>query len=157
MRLITVAASVFCLLSAGLGQADTLYGEPLSAVQPVRIGELVSDPERYVDQHVRVEGLVNDVCPAKGCWVDIIAAQSKETIRFKVQDDVIVFPAEAKGQQIVAEGVLRKHELSKRAAVRWMRHLAEEKGEPFDASSVTGPMDFYQIEGIGAQVGAGSE
>ena len=30
--------------------------------------------------------------------------------------------------------------------------LAEEKGEDFDESTVTGPMDFFQIEGVGAVV-----
>ena len=90
----------------------------------------------------------------KGCWIDILDSQSKETVRFKVEDDVIVFPAEAKGSQVVAEGILRKHEMSKEQAINWLRHLAEEKGESFDDSSVTGPMDFYQIEGLGAEVTA---
>jgi len=131
---------------------QTVYGETLSDVEAVRIGELVSNPERYVDKNVKIEGLVDDVCPMKGCWVDILDAQSRETIRFKVTDDVIVFPVEAVGDQVVAEGVLRKHELSQKRAVAWMRHLAEEKGEDFDEASVTGPMDFYQIEGRGALI-----
>ena len=113
-------------------------------------GELVSTPERYVDKRISVEGLVDDVCPMKGCWIEILEAQSQTTIRFKVQDDVIVFPVEARGDQVVAEGILRKHEMSERRARAWLRHLAEEKGEPFDESSVTGPMAFYQIEGSGA-------
>ena len=151
MRCIFLALALFAFCGASAA-TNTQYGEPLSPAQTVRIGDLVSDPERYVDRRVKVEGLVQDVCPAKGCWVDIIAAQSTETVRFKVQDDVIVFPATARGKEIVAEGILRKHELNHRAAVRWMRHLAEEKGEAFDPASVTGPMEFYQIEGLGAQV-----
>jgi len=130
----------------------TSYGEALSGVSAVRIAELASSPEKYLGEKIRVEGLVEDVCPMKGCWIDILEAQSRETIRFKVADGVIVFPVEAKGHEVVAEGVLRKHEMSKKRATSWLRHLAEEKGEPFDEASVTGPMVFYQIEGLGAEV-----
>lgn len=146
-----------CLLLLGVAAAlpvtasDT-YGDALSESATIRIADLLSDPERYVDQPVKVEGLVDDVCPMKGCWIDILETQSKQTVRFKVEDDVIVFPAEARGSKVVAEGILRKHEMSRQQAVDWLRHLAEEKGEPFDESSVTGPMDFFQIEGRGAVV-----
>ena len=128
------------------------FGQSLSESKPVRIGDLLSYPERYVDTQIKVVGLVDDVCPMKGCWVQILEQQSSETIRFKVEDDVIVFPAEAKGHEIVAEGVLRRHQYSTERARAWLRHLAEEKGESFDESSVTGPMDFYQIEGLGAEL-----
>lgn len=131
---------------------STSYGEGLSGATAVRISELMSSPEKYLGEKVRVEGLVDDVCPMMGCWIDILEAQSRETIRFKVADGVIVFPVEAKGREVVAEGVLRKHEMSKQRATSWLRHLAEEKGEAFDESSVTGPMVFYQIEGLGAEL-----
>jgi hypothetical protein len=144
--------TVLLFVGASWAGELTTYGDPLSDAEPVRIGELVSNPERYVDKKIKIEGLVDDVCPMKGCWVDILDAQSRETIRFKVQDDVIVFPVEAKGSEVVAEGVLRKHELSRERAVAWMRHLAAEKGEAFDETTVTGPMNFYQIEGLGAVV-----
>ena len=149
-RLVAVAV----VLSAYSVSASTTtsYGEALSGVSAVRIAELTSSPEKYLGEKIRVEGLVEDICPMKGCWIDILESQSRETIRFKVADGVIVFPVEAKGREVVAEGVLRKHEMSKKRATSWLRHLAEEKGEPFDEASVTGPMVFYQIEGLGAEV-----
>lgn len=132
--------------------SDQIYGEALSNAQSVRITDLTGNPEKYVGQLVKIEGLVDDICPMKGCWVDILDEQSRATIRFKVQDGVIIFPVEAKGRQIIAEGVLRKHALSKGQAINRMRHLAEEKGEEFDESSITGATVFYQIEGVGAVV-----
>ena len=147
-----VAVGVVLAAFSVSASTTTSYGERLSGVAVVRIAELVSSPEKYLGEKVRVEGLVEDICPMKGCWIDILESQGRETIRFKVEDGVIVFPAEAKGREVVAEGVLRKHEMSKKRATSWLRHLAEEKGEPFDASSVTGPMVFYQIEGLGAEV-----
>ena len=149
---VLLATLVVLLVNTASGSTTKSYGEALSGVNIVRISQLLNEPEKYVDEKVRVAGLVDDVCPMQGCWIDILESESRETIRFKVADGVIVFPVEAKGQEVVAEGVLRKHEMSKRRATRWMRHLAEEKGEPFDESSVTGPMTFYQIEGVGAEL-----
>jgi hypothetical protein len=31
-------------------------------------------------------------------------------------------------------------------------HIAEEKGEEFDPSTITGPMTIYQIKGVGAEI-----
>ena len=149
---VLLVAFVGFSVATASGSTATSYGEALSGVNVVRISQLLNEPEKYVDERVRVAGLVDDVCPMRGCWIDILEGDSRETIRFKVTDGVIVFPVEAKGQEVVAEGVLHKHEMSKRRATSWMRHLAEEKGEPFDESSVTGPMTFYQIEGVGAEL-----
>ena len=151
-RLGAIALAVVLTAFSVSASTTTSYGEALSGVSAVRIAELTSSPEKYLGEKIRVEGLVEDICPMKGCWIDILESQSRETIRFKVADGVIVFPVEAKGREVVAEGVLRKHEMSKKRATSWLRHLAEEKGEPFDESSVTGPMVFYQIEGLGAEV-----
>lgn len=132
--------------------ADTGFGQPLSDATPVRIAELAANPEAYVGQDVKVVGLVDDVCPMKGCWVDILDRQSKETIRLKVQDDVIVFPAEARGHEIVAEGTLRRIDLSPRQAVAWLRHAAAERGETFEEPTEPTALTVYQIEGRGAVV-----
>jgi hypothetical protein len=137
-----------------LSSADgyQLYGFNVSESSEVRIGQLMKNPHEYVDKLVKVVGLVNDVCPMKGCWIEVIENQGNDRIRFKVQDDVVVFPVEAVGQEIIAEGILRRYEMSKEQATHWLAHLAEEKNEAFDASTVTGPMDFYQIEGKGAKI-----
>lgn len=148
-------------LPAGVAGAVTSdsYGKgiatsPAEDTIVVRIGELMADPAAFVDRTVRVEGLVDDVCPMKGCWIDILEADAPadraKTVRFKVEDDVIVFPAEAKGREVVAEGVLRARAMDEASARAWFQHLAEEKGEEFDPESVTGPVTVYQIEGQGA-------
>ena len=154
MILVRTIVSVTLIFWASLCLASDyqLYGLDVSEKSEVRIGELLKHPDDYVDKLIKVVGLVNDVCPMKGCWVEVIENQGSERIRFKVQDDVVIFPAEVVGQEIIAEGVLRRYEMSKEQATRWLAHLAEEKNEEFDASTVNGPMDFYQIEGRGAKV-----
>lgn len=151
-----LAATFLACAVAGLGalvsSADTGFGEPLSDATVVCIAELTANPESFVGKNVKVVGLVDDVCPMKGCWVDILDRQSSETIRLKVQDDVIVFPAEAKGREIVAEGTLRRIDLSPRQAVAWLRHAAVERGETFEEPTEPTALTIYQIEGRGAVV-----
>lgn len=151
---LTLCLCVTALCAATPPPAAERYGDALTDAITVRIGDLLANPEPYLDQRIRVEGLIEDICPMKGCWIDILEAQSKKTIRFKVEDDVIVFPAEARGQEVIAEGTLRKYEMSKSQAIRYLRHLAEERGESFDESTVTGPVERYELEGHGALLSA---
>lgn len=142
---------------AELGDKYNKYGNGVSDAVPVRIGELTGQPEDYVNQQIKVIGLVQDVCPKKGCWVEILEAQSSETLRFKVQDDVITFPVTAKGQEIVAEGVLRAYPMSASETKEWYRHLAEERGEVFDEKRDYEPLALYQLEGEGALLQASNQ
>lgn len=144
---------VVALAVPSAGLSAERYGDELSPATALRVAELLDEPEKYLDQRVKVVGLVQDVCPMKGCWLEVLDQQSAQTVRFKVEDDVIVFPVEAKGQEVVAEGILRARRLDEAAARRWYAHLAEERGEPFDPNTVTGPMTLYEIEGIGAEIG----
>lgn len=149
---LSIAIGFLFLLQLHSVAADDLYGEPLSDAQPIRIAELTANPETFVDKDVKVVGLAEDICPKKGCWVDIVEKQSVEKIRLKVEDDVIVFPAEAKGSEIIAEGTLRRIDLPADKAVEWRKHEAEERGETYVAPENPQPLTIYQIEGRGAVV-----
>ncbi len=132
--------------------AETPYGQSLTDINVIRIAQLTASPEKYLNTRVKIAGVVDDVCPMKGCWVEVLEAQSQSKMRVKVRDGEVVFPVQAKGQHIVAEGILRKIELSKRKAVAYLKHEAEEKGQAFDAATVTGPMVIYQLEGLAAVI-----
>jgi hypothetical protein len=140
------------LLITSTALSETVYGKGIAGFQKVAISELLADPDAYVDKEVQVEGLVLDVCPRRGCWIEIASDKEFQSLRFKVDDGVISFPMEAKGRRVVAEGVFRKYTLSREDLIARAKHRAEEKGEAFDESTVTGPETYYQIEGIGARV-----
>ena len=120
--------------------------------EPVSIVQLLSDPDRYVGKRVQVQGRVGDVCPKAGCWIEITADDGDRAVRFKVEDGVIVFPMEAKGKRVSAEGIFTRIEMTEKQALSYAKHLAEEKGQPFDPDSFSGPRHVYQILGAGAVV-----
>jgi hypothetical protein len=135
---------------AGDGKA---YGEPLTGKDTMAIHTLLEDPDPYLGEVVRVEGLITGVCEKRGCWMSLASDEKEfEEIRIKVDDGVIVFPMEAKGKHAVAEGVLTKIEMTMDETVAYQKHHAEEHNEEFDPASVTEPLVFYQIKGTGAVI-----
>jgi len=128
------------------------YGKKLSDKPPVKISELIEHPDDYLGKVVKVEGIVTEVCEMRGCWMSIAGDKEFETLRFKVEDGVIVIPLTARGKKAVAEGTFTKVELTKEQALEHAKHMAEEQGREFDPSSVTGPTVTYQLQGIGAVI-----
>ena len=147
-----VAAMIVATAGVVQGGDGDAYGEPLTGTETILVSELLSDPEPHLGQVVRVEGLITGVCEKRGCWMSLAGDREFEEIRIKVDDGVIVFPLEAKGRHATAEGVFTKIEMTLEQTVAYRKHHAEEHGEEFDPSTVTGPSVFYQIRGTGAVI-----
>jgi len=157
MNKLRVIGVVFLLAGlAGLSPAAAsgeTYGEGLTGADTIAISELLSNPDPYVGEVVRVEGLITGVCKKRGCWMSIAADEEEfKEIRIKVDDGVIIFPMEAKGHRAIAEGIFTKIELSMEQTLKMAQHECEESGKKFDAAEVTGPMVVYQIKGSGAVI-----
>lgn len=127
-------------------------GEGTSLAEATEIADILAEPAAYVGKTVMIKGRVKDVCPMKGCWVEIETEDGQQALTVKVEDDVIVFKEESKGKFAYAEGEVYTIEMDREQAIAYMEHRAEEKGEAFDPESVEGPMTVYQIKGSGARV-----
>lgn len=129
------------------------YGAGVTVPEATSIARILADPGAYVGKTVRIEGKVLDVCPMKGCWMELAQEGGGSALRVKVDDGVIVFPMTAKGRLAVAEGVLEAIPMTRESYVGWMEHLAEERGQTFDAASVgEGPFRILQLKGTGARI-----
>jgi hypothetical protein len=78
----------------------------------VRIRELTGEPERFVGKHISVVGLINDVCPVRGCWASVKDAEDGSRIRFKVPDGELVFTAKMIGDVLEAKGLFSRYTLN---------------------------------------------
>ncbi|MEM8995651.1 MAG: DUF4920 domain-containing protein [Acidobacteriota bacterium] len=147
-------AAVALLTLAFSAEAETpagTFGDGVGDADLVPIAELVATPERWDGQTVRVQGEITGVCPKKGCWMELKDGDAR--VRVKVEDDVIVFPADATGHKATAQGRLEIREMSREDYLGWARHLAEEQGAAFDAASIgDGPYRLIQIRGTGAEI-----
>ena len=133
MRLVAFVAVLAMVLGlATVAQEGKTYGNGVGGTEVIKVSELLANAGKYVGQTVRVEGVVDDVCAKRGCWMDLAGDGGK--IRIKVDDGVIVFPMDAKGKHAIAEGVFTKIETT-----------------PEEAHA-DAPAAGYQIAGTGAVI-----
>ena len=130
----------------------TTYGEALTLTEVTPVSAILADPPSYIGRPVLVQGMVVAVCEQKGCWMDIASDKESEKVQIKVDDGVIVFPLSAKGKHALVEGVVEQLDLTYEQALAEAKRRAEEHGEAFDSTSVTGPQTIFRIRGKGAVV-----
>lgn len=130
-----------------------LYGKSFSFNNPFSVSDLFNNSIDQIDKKIIVKGQIIEVCPMRGCWVQIIDSDENNSIRIKVKDGEIVFPLSAIGANIVVEGILRKRVFSQEQARDWKVHLAQEKGEVLNPESIiieAKDMYEYRVECSGA-------
>ena len=132
--------------------AGTKYGKGVTQPTTVSVEEVLANPQAYANKPIRVEGMVTDVCPKRGCWFEIAGSKPGQKLRFKVQDGDMVFPMEAKGQFAVAEGVLAVSELTLEQTKAMAEEQAKEYGTPYDPASITKPSTQLRLDGTGAVI-----
>jgi Domain of unknown function (DUF4920) len=153
MQLKLITLVFFFGVGVILAQTDEAnLGAEITLTEKTNISDILADPEVYLDKTVLVEGEVLDVCPMMGCWMELKSDDGEGKIKVKVKDGEIVFPVEAKGSTALVEGTVYKIELTQEKAIEHFQHVAEEKGQEFDPSTITGPMTIYQIKGLGAEI-----
>jgi len=122
-----------------------VYGEALSDGPVFSVEELLFAPGKNVGNSVLINGVISEVCPMRGCWIQVEDNNSKESIRIKVADGAIVFPLSSKGKNVIAEGQFSKLVLSEQQAKNWKVHLAAEKGIELDtAKIILDEYDYYE-------------
>jgi hypothetical protein len=108
-------ALALALVLGGLGasavsadEAGKTYGDGVTLKRPVPVAALLEKPEAHTGKAVRVDGVVSQVCQSMGCWIEITDPALGRGIRFKARDGVIVFPKDASGRKVSAQGVFEQ-------------------------------------------------
>jgi len=121
------------------------YGNNLSEGLIYDIDDLFLSPDEKIGTKLLVTGIITEVCPMRGCWLQVKDDNSNSSIRIKVTDGEIVFPLSSKGKNVIAEGIFTKIELSEKQAKNWKHHLALEQGIELDTSNIIlSDNDFYE-------------
>jgi hypothetical protein len=126
------------------------YGKKITVKKVTSVSSILADPKKFDGKRIMVEGTVTDVCQHMGCWITIAEKEDGESIKFKVEDGVIVFPKDSKGKIAKVQGKITVADLTKEELIASKKHEAEEAGKAFDSTSVTGPKTVVTIQGEGA-------
>ena len=132
-----------------------LYGNMSKTQKVYGVDKLIDNKNDYMNSIVKVEGVIEEVCPMRGCWLQVVGESDYNKIRIKVKDGDIVFPLSSKGRKVVAEGQFSVLKLNEKQAKNWKKHLAAEKGIKIDtASIVLTDSDYfeYRLNTNGAEI-----
>jgi hypothetical protein len=112
LRTVPVALGVvISLLGARALSADEAgktYGDGVTLERAVPIATLLEKPQAHAGKAVRVDGVISQVCQSMGCWIEIADPALGRGIRFKAKDGVIVFPKDAAGRKVSAQGTFEE-------------------------------------------------
>ena len=134
---------------------DGYYGDNIILQKYSSFEDLMNSPNQYLDKDVLISGEIVEVCPMRGCWINVKDNNSDIIIRVKVTDGMIVFPLSSKGKQVDAQGKFLKLNFTKEQAKNWKVHLAKEQGfilNPEDVILEPSDLFEYRIVGKGAQI-----
>ncbi len=149
MKKLAAANLGFALLAAlPVLAGEIKLGKPVKITTPTPIKAILSQPDKYLGKEVRVEGEITEVCQNMGCWINIKDSSTNDVIQVKVDDGVIVFPKDAAGKQVVAQGRVEKVAVSKEELER----QAMESGRKVDTSGITAGRLVYRLKGEGAVI-----
>lgn len=152
MKRIIIFCALFCVACAMNAQAKTdVYGKGVTLTEATAVSAILDNPDSYLGKMVRVEGMIIEVCAKRGCWMYVAGDRQGEKIQVKVTDGEIVFPMSASGRMGVVEGVVEELKLSRDEMIKYQQHLAEEKGQPFDPSTVKDER-MIRLIGLGAEI-----
>ena len=150
--LLIVIAFTFSALDAGTTKGKRKYGKEITLKGKTKISEIIANPEKYNGKRLLVEGPIVDVCKTRGCWIKIGGDKEFESLRFKVEDGVIVFPLDIKGKSAFAEGVLSVKKYSKEELIKSAEESAKEEGKEFDPATIKEGKTVIQLKGEGVMV-----
>jgi hypothetical protein len=145
MRYLLAATTLLIVsMSAATRGAET-YGAAPTVRDATPIAQLLATPADFQGKTVRVEGVVTGVCTMMGCWMALAPSDAPKgpAILIKVDDGVIVFPANARGKRATAQGVVERVGTTTEGQEAAREHAEQAK---------TGSAATWQVKATGAIV-----
>lgn len=143
---IILSSIVFSLLTFSAFAKDTKFGPDLTIKNKTNVSEILVKPELFVGKNLLIEGVALDVCKERGCWIKISSDKKKQSIKIKVDDGDMVFPADSIGKNIKAEGSIYKVEISKEDIIEMEKEKAKNKSTKFDPKSIKEGKTIYMFK-----------
>lgn len=143
MNKLLILSSILIIWTSCRGQQAELtseganhFGEEINAQGATAFTE-VSWPATSQDTlDIKVAGVIQEVCQAKGCWMTLQEDNADETVFIKFKDYGFFVPKDANGKDAIVRGKLYASVTS----VDELRHYAEDKGaSPEEIAKITEP------------------
>ncbi len=105
--------------------AQTFHGKKLEVNdKAIAASKIEAKMDDKLKLQTRVTGIVDDVCQAAGCWMNITTTEGK-TMRVTFKDYAFFVPKDIAGKKVTFEGIAMKKETS----VEHLKHYALDAGK----------------------------
>ena len=126
------------------------FGEAIDTKNAISYKKLlnrISNAKKVED--VKVEGTVEAVCQARGCWMNLKGEAGAQPMMVKFKDYAFFMPKNIKGKKVVMLGEAFKETVS----VGELRHYAEDDGKsPEEIAKITKPEDKISFTARGVVI-----
>jgi hypothetical protein len=101
-------------------------------------------------ENVKIKAKVEEVCQAKGCWMNLVSDDAPDAAMFvKFKDYGFFVPKDIAGREVIIEGAAYYEETS----VDELKHYAEDKGESEEAiAAITEPVKELKFMATGVKL-----
>jgi len=121
--ILSFALAVF--MTAGVvAQDKKQFGKPVDDKNAIAATQLKKELGNKETATVKVQGVVDDVCQVKGCWMTI-KLDNGDLMRVKFKDYAFFVPKDIQGRTVVFEGEAKV----KTTPVAELRHYAFDSGK----------------------------
>ncbi len=100
------------------------FGEKISHDGAVKAEQLITDLGDQESISIKVEGTVEEVCQAKGCWMTMALGQDN-SMRITFKDYGFFVPLNSSGKTAVIQGELKKEITT----IATLKHYAQDAGK----------------------------
>ncbi len=99
------------------------FGEKITPNNATEISDIIVGLSSDEEKKVKISGVIESVCQAKGCWMNIVDAHD-ESVFIKFKDYAFFMPKDASGKKVVVSGILS----NTITPVDELKHYAEDEG-----------------------------
>lgn len=137
--------------TAMISDAKNTFGEDFKIKNVLTHDQLIAKLKSGKEVEAQVEGKVESVCQAKGCWMNIVSEknQKSDKVFVKFHNYGFFMPLDLAGKSIVMNGKGFVEETS----VDELRHYAEDEGKSKEEiEKITKPRIEYKFMATGVKV-----
>ena len=126
------------------------FGDQITSESTMAYHDLLKVLDGKDSVQAKVEGLIDNVCQVKGCWMNVVDKNGDEESLFvKFKDYGFFVPKDAAGKDVIIEGVAYRDI----TPVEELRHYAEDAGKSDDEiAKITEPKEEVRFVAKGVLI-----
>ncbi len=123
-------------------EGANFFGEKITSEGARPVGVIAKEVNSQDTIQVLVEGTINEVCKAKGCWMTLENEGDDNPVFIRFKDYAFFVPKDAGGKKAIVQGKL----YTTITSVEELQHFAEDKGQSAEQiAAITAPKRELQM------------